>query len=155
MTKKELIQLKEIVLKEKAKKENEDIDIQEILYEVLKNFTVTDTNGIYVCMSAFFIDQDKDQHTFSRMLANDSKNAEFKIYANIESNEFVKASNNKECKSYFPIIDNFEKGNIVLNPYNDSYHNGFKEVKLEFFEKSLEYGQEKSKQLILSKYPRL
>ena len=54
------------------------------------------------------------------------------------------------------VTSEFERNNIVLNPYNKSdNNNGYEEVRRDFFENTLKYGEEESKKLLLEKYPRL
>lgn len=140
--------------------EKEQLDsnnIREILKQILNDFKVTKTNGIYVCTSSYYIDchisyQDTEYYTVDVDI--DSKYAEKKIYKDIESGQIVRGSIEKDNYSQF--IPEFEKNNIVLNPNNKGTNqNGYQDVRLDFFENSLNKGQSKSKRLILSKYPRI
>ncbi len=138
----------------------EKMDINEIsvIRKILENFNITNTNKIYVCTRAYetrcnICYQETDYYDVD--LDINSSKAEYKIYRDIESNKSVLGS--KEPNDYgSEIISEFEKNNIVLNPYNTSKDkNGYSEVRLEFFNNSIKYGQIKSKNLILKKYPRL
>lgn len=135
-------------------------NLNEIIEQVLNTFTISKTNGIYVCTSAWYRDCHityEDTDYYSVDVDIDSKDAEHKIYVDIESKERIHAA--KDVKEN-PItkygIDSFEKGHIVLNPYNtNKNNNGYDEVRYEFFKNAIELGQPKSRQMILSKYPRL
>ena len=180
MKRNELIELREFVYKEKNRRikinkliEDElikeyfrlkgieevplDTETREVLKHILDSFRVTKTSGIYVCTSAYYIDSritDQDTDYYMADVEIDSKYAERKTYVDIESKEQVRASVDN---SYgFPLIDDFERDHLILNPYNNNKNsNGFDEVRLDFFENALEHGQTKSKRLILSKYPLL
>ena len=180
MKKNELIQLRELVEKERKRRIriNELLDselvkeyllnnnlepvildsdnIREIINNILKEFTITSTNNIYVCVRAYQIDCDinyQETTFYTRNVEIDSKKADYKLYNNLESDEIVKAS--KEKFEDYPLINEFEENNIILNPYNTNENmNGYKEVKLDFFENSINYSQSKSKQLLLKKYTR-
>jgi hypothetical protein len=135
-------------------------NINEVIDKVLETFTITKTNGIYVCTSAYFIDcaicyQDTDYYSVDVDI--DSKYAECKVYVDIENKNKVHAARKlKEISIASVTIDDFEKTHLVLNPYNTcENHNGYDEVRHEFFRNAIEYGQPNSKQLILSKYPKL
>lgn len=131
-------------------------NIREVIKGVLKEFKVKDTNGIYVCTSACYIDchisyQDTEYYTVDVDI--DSKYAERKVYYDIETGELKRASIEDK---YYPLIKDFEKNNVVLNPYNSCKNmNGYEEVKLDYFESVLTNNQDKAKKMILSKYPRL
>lgn len=138
-----------------------DNSLNEIINQILSSFTITETNGIYVCTSAWYSDFHicyEDTEYYSVDVDINSKRAEYKIYADIESGKKVKAIK-EGSNSYgrtFPFINDFEKDNLVLNPYNNSENqNGYGEVRTEFFKEALKKGQPKSKMLILSKYPRM
>ena len=181
MKRNELIELRELVIKEREKRkrinellkdelieeylrikgfENEPIDdkdTRDILKQILGDFKITKTNGIYVCTSAYYIDchisyQDTEYYTVDVDI--DSKYAEKKKYMDIESKEFVIGTT--EDDGFNQLIKDFESNHIILNPYNThKNNNGFEEVRMDFFERALEQGQAKSKRFILDKYPRL
>ena len=136
----------------------EDLDVNnlpEIINKILETFKITKTNGIYVCTSAYYIDCSityQDTSYYSRTVDIDSEYADYKIYHDIEDGRMVKA--NKENNKI--LIKVFEDNNIVLNPYNTNVNsNGYYEVKTDFFINAIKDGQNKSKKLLLSKYPRI
>lgn len=140
--------------------EREPLDvhnIRDILKEVLKDFQVTETNGIYVCTSSYYIDchisyQDTEYYTVPVEI--DSKYAERKTYLDIESGKLVRGSIDKD--QYNELISEFEKNHIVLNPFNTHVNqNEYQEVRMDFFETALSHGQAKGKRLLLDKYKRL
>ena len=137
-----------------------DIDnISEIISKVLSSFTITKTNGIYVCTSAWYTDYRicyEDTEYYSQYVALYSEYAEYKIYTDIESNKSITAVKEEKESYGRPLISSFETENIVLNPYNNrKNNNGYDEVKLDFFETALKDGQAKAKRLVLTKYSRL
>lgn len=136
-----------------------ETDAVSILEKVLKyDLKITKTYGIYVCTSSTEIGcsiryQETDYYV--KELAINSKYAENKVYHDIESKKTIRAT--KEPNDYdIPLIEDFERNNIVLNPYNECKNmNGYYEVRNEFFLNAIKYGQVKSKHMILKKYPRL
>ena len=145
-------------------KEKEDLDsndINDIINKILKSFEITNTNNIYICTDAWYTyDVITYQATGIEVInvSIDSKDAEYKYYENIESKEGLRAV--KNITSRVPInetlISDFEKNNIVLNPYNSRDNkNGLDIVRTEFLFNSIINGQAKAKKYILSKYPRL
>ena len=137
--------------------ELDDSNIKEILEQILSTFTITKTNGIYVCTSAYYIDCDicyEETNYYSRNVNINSEYAEHRVYTDIESGQTIKG--HKEDHYGRPLMRDFENENIILNPYNTSTNrNGYDEVKMDFFKTSIEKGQAKAKKLVLSKYPRL
>ena len=137
-----------------------DIDnISEIISKILSSFTITKTNGIYVCTSAWYMSYRicyEDTEYYSEDVKIDSEYAEYKVYTDIESNKSITAVTDGKERYGRPLISTFEKDNIILNPYNTSENkNGYEEVKFDFFRTALKDGQAKAKKLILSKYPKL
>ena len=136
-------------------------NIREIIDNILKTFTITETNGIYVCIRAYYIDCDicyEDTHCYTRDSEINSATATFRKYQDIENGKIFNAVKRKEDKrSYnYPFFSEFEVNNIVLNPYNKGEdNNGYDEVKYDFFNTAIKDGQAKAKKLVLSKYPRL
>lgn len=135
-------------------------NIDEIIKYVMSSYDyskITITNGIYVCTSAFDIDSKityQDTSFYRRNVPINSKDAEYKTYTDIESGNTIKAGREDMNKEI--ITKEFEKENIVLNPYNSSDNmNGYNEVKDEFFINAIRQSQTKSKNLILKKYERL
>ena len=129
-------------------------NIREMLINILENFPVKKTNGIYVCIKAF----DRDSHSpvlyFNKPV--DKYESDFKGYMDIESKEEIITD-----WVYGPSIDSFERSHIVLNPYNTQFNdrsikaNGYDEVRLDFFEECYKHGQNSAVKLVLSKYPRI
>ena len=122
----------------------------ELLKIILKNYKITNTNNIYVATKAFNLNYgyyEMPIHSFD---------VGSRIYTNIEDKSTVKAWISEQAYDKRTITSEFEQDNIVLNPYNTSVNeNGFEEVRQEFFENAIKYGQAKSKKLLLNKYPRL
>ena len=134
-------------------------NIKEIISKVLSSFTITKTNGIYVCTSAWYTDYEicyEETNYYSKDVEINSECAESKIYTDIESGKCISAKRVANCMDIRPLISNFERDNIVLNPYNTGNNrNGYDEVQLDFFETALKDGQAKAKKLVLNKYPRI
>lgn len=178
MRRNELIELRELVLKEREnrKKVNELLEdelvkeylkakgiedepfndnLREVIKEIVKDFKITKTNGIYVCTSSYYFDCRvcyEDMECYIVDVDIDSKYAERKTYVDIESKQTVRASVEKTYG--FPLIEDFEREHLILNPYNTNKNcNGLEEVRLDFLEMAIEKGQAKSKRNILSKYP--
>ena len=132
------------------------IDVNDILSRVLELYAITSTNGIYVCTDAYYSYSDLYYELKTIEVDINSDNAEYKIYKDIESNEEIRAQKSDRNRYSEPLISDFEKDNIVLNPYNTYVNNnGFSEVKNDFFIESLNHGQAKARKYILSKYNRL
>ena len=171
MERKELIYLKKRLQEEKEKRDkiknlqdnvkelislieiNPDLFIKEdfeLLKIILKNYKITNTNNIYVATKAFNLNYGYYEIPIR------SLDVGSRIYTNIEDKCTVKAWISEQAYDKRTITSEFEKDNIVLNPYNTSVNeNGYEKVRQEFFENAIKYGQAKSKKLILSKYPRL
>ena len=132
-------------------------DTDDVIKIVLSNFNVTETNGIYVCTSAYFEDWRvcyEDTMIFNVRVKAGSPKAEFRLYRDIEDESQVLAVKGKSNE--YPSFYDFEKSNIVLNPYDDiDDENGYDEVRNFFFKKCIDYSQATSKKLVLEKYPRL
>ena len=137
----------------------DDNNIREIIDNILKTFNVTKTNGLYVCTSAYYVNCRicyEDTNYYTENVEIDSEYAKYKIYNDIESGKSIKAARELDKYNSYKLINEFEKNNIVLNPYNTNRDmNGFSEVRLDFFENSIKYGQAKSKKILLERYPRL
>ena len=145
MKRNELIQLRELVNDEIKRRErikellkNElvmeyleitktnpvDLDInniKEIISKILSSFTITKTNGIYVCTSAWYTDWEvcyEETNYYSKEVDINSEYAEHKVYTDIESGECIGASKESSNSDRRQLISNFEQNNIVLNPYN-------------------------------------
>ncbi len=134
-----------------------------LLLRILNNFKLSETNGIYVCTDAYYFSQWiglLDSETYSVQTAIDFKGIDGRFYCDVEDNKFIVGTMDKEealrWKGDRYYIPDFEKEHIILNPYNTPENlNGYFEVKKDFWENAVKYGQEKAKKLILNKYPRL
>ena len=130
-------------------------EFKDILYRILNNFVISDSNGIYVCTNSFY-DNGFDDDCWTTCQKIDSNYLEQRTYRDIETGKEYRATCKKFSVYNWPLIPEFEKDKIILNPYNSSVNkNGYDEVRTEFFMNAFKYGQEESKRLILSKYPRL
>ena len=133
----------------------------EIISRIVEDFTILKTNGIYVCTRAYYLDaniSDYDTTYYPRNVIINSPKAEYRVYTNIETGKYVLGVISEEKKefSFNSLFSEFEPKYIVLNPHNTCENqNGYDEVRLDFFKKAIEYGQAKSKKLLLKKYPRL
>ena len=183
MKRSELIQLKELVTKEVERRENiekllesdliqeyikitntkvnklDSNNIREILKQILSSHSITKTNEIYVCTSAYYTDYDiiyQDTIYYQKNVEMNSERATNKIYTDIESGEAISATKELGADGKGQSILTFEQNNIVLNPYNTHQNlNGYYEVKFDFFETAIKDGQAKAKKLVLTKYPRI
>ena len=138
-------------------------NIREIIGNIIKDYNICETNNIYVCTRAYYLvdygNHDRDNYSYSTNI-NDNECAEYKSYRDIESGKYIKAVKERVNRiEKRPLIEVFEKNNIVLNPYNESsrkhVENGYEEVILEFFYEAYKNGQNKALKKILTKYPRL
>lgn len=143
-------------------KELKDDDKRAILHSILENFTITETNGIYVCTGSFYTDYDicyEETNYYTKSTDFDSKYAEYRIYRDIEDGKtrraYLKLDDNK--RRYHELLSSeFEGKNIVLNPNNSpNNENGYAEVREKFFVTAVDKGQAKAKKLILEEYPRM
>ena len=168
MKKSELVKLRKLVKEEIEKRkelnnylENESVikylemigestdkrdleDIRGMLVEILRNFRVTETNGIYVCVCAYDED-DYEPPLFYRFAGRDDA-PECRLYKDIESREKIETS-----WRHGPTIDDFERNHIVLNSCRSTYE----KIRMDFFEECYRKGQNKAVQMILKKYPRI
>ncbi len=139
-----------------SKEELDSENLKEILNEILKTYKITETNGIYVCTSAYYMDCYicyEETNYCTRNVDIDSDQAEYKIYTDIESGNSIKATKGLQSNI---LIGDFERDHIVLNPCNTNEKmNGYQQVRDDFFINAIKDGQAKSKKLILNKYPRL
>ena len=134
--------------------EKKDLEnIREIVKKILNKFEVRESNGIYVCTKVY----DEDYHAPIKYYCKPSNNnPDHKCYMDIESKREIITD-----LIYGPSIYDFEKYNIVLNPYNASYDdknikdNGYEDVRLDFFEECFHSSQQEAVKKLLKKYPRL
>ena len=131
-------------------------DIDKIIKDVLNSYDfkkITKTNGIYVCTESFKTEctiSYQDTEFYHKYLPIDSDETEQRIYNDIESGLAIRKS--KEDNG----IKEFERDNIVLNPYNShDYLNGYHDVRDDFFIESIRKGQSQARKLVLKKYNRL
>ena len=143
---------------------------EDILDNILKNFKVSETNGILVCTGNYYTDCRicYEETNYQTVLTKfDSSYTEFRTYRNIENEKFylgymkdyIKSICGNETieeyckKNGFRLSSAIERTFTVLNPYNKSDgDNGYQDVRREFFMTTINKGQPSSKSLILSKY---
>lgn len=179
MKKEELDAIEIALFKEKIKKdriiylqENKDVDeylhllgiekqkyetIREILSRIISDYKFTNTNNIWVLTSAFKRAVDscyEDTYTYLKEVDLLDKNADGRKYTNIENLKVNIAFFDK--KYNYDSVKEFEKNSIVINPKRkNSSMNGLFIVRNEFIANSINFGEEKAKELLLKKYPRL
>jgi len=207
MNKSELIKLKKLLQKETERRNriNEllqdeliqeflsinKLDIQEIpthdkwliLEDILKDYEITESNGILVCIGSFITAcsicyQETDY--YEKEVSFNSEYIEYQRFKDIETNKLYRAYCDSyietlvdEENKYYPrmkiipsefchkrygryLTSELKEKYTILNPYNSSKNsNGFKEVQKDFFETAIDKGQPKAKQLLLSKYPQM
>ena len=154
-----------------------------ILEELLKEFKITESNGILVCTGNYIVEcricyEETDYYT--KEVPFDDPYTRYQIFQDIETGNAYTAytdkyierkieEENKYCttikmtpsefchKRYGRnLVSELINKYIVLNPYNSSQNsNGFNEVRKDFFKTAIEKGQPKAKQLVLSKYPQM
>ena len=148
---------KELLERTNTQIEFYDTNIMEVIKHVLKSFNISKSNDIYVCIDSYYYGGNEEFYSVSI----DEDNFGKKNYKNIETTSSVIAS--KEFGEYekiwqIPQAKKFENAHIVLNPYNSAVrpqHNGYEEVRLEFFYECYQNGQNIAIKKILTKYPRL
>lgn len=153
-----------------------------ILKEILKDFQITESNGIYVCIGSYLTDcricyEDTDYYT--REVSFDDPYAQYQIFKNIETGKMCTAymdkyiaykvrEENRYNSTTIPysefchkrygryLVSELKEKYILLNPYITSdKNNGFEEVQKDFFTTTIDKGQTKAKKLVLSKYPQM
>lgn len=206
MKKSELIKLKKILQKEIARRDRinellsnnliqefmllnnlnvQDLPIDDkwiILEELLKEFEITESNGILVCVGSFITDCSicyQETNCYSREVSFDNEYIEYQQFQDIETSKIhtaycdsyihrevyeenkyyprMKITPSEFChKRYGRLTSELKEKYTLLNPYNSSKNgNGFKEVRKDFFITAIEKGQPKAKQLVLTKYPQI
>lgn len=178
MTRKELIDLRRLLENEKNRRlrinellesenvieflklkgiDEKTVDIEEwlVLREILENFKITNTNGIYVCVGTYCTDcyiSYEDTNWYTKEVDFDSKEREYRIYEDIEDGKIKKAYFEQPSYGHpVELVMQFERDNIVLNPYNtNNGSNGYYEVRKMFFTSAIKSGQAKAKKLVLS-----
>lgn len=154
-----------------------------VLEELLKEFQITESNGILVCIGSFITEcricyQETDY--YESQVSFDSKHIEYQLFEDIETRKVQTAYCDsyiqrlvEEENKYYPrekmttsefchkrygryLTSELKEKYTILNPYNSSKkENGFKEVRKDFFTTAIEKGQPKAKQLVLTKYPQM
>lgn len=154
-----------------------------ILKELLKEFQITESNGILVCTGSYLVACDicyQETNYYSKEVSFDNPYIEYQTFEDIETRKVHTAYTDKhiqrkleEEKMIYPrsqmtpsefchtrygryLVSELMERYIILNPYNTSKNNnGFTEVQKDFFETAIEQGQPKAKQLVLTKYQRM
>ena len=129
----------------------------DIIKPYLEHNRIEQTNGIYVCTDYFAVVEKTmytDSETFSIPFNKFYSCAKLvREYKDIENKVKIKSRVFKRDGIATSI---FEEENIVINPHNKSEEeNGYEEVRREFFNNTLEKGQEEAKKLLLTKYPQM
>ena len=154
-----------------------------ILEELLKEFQITESNGILVCTGCYLVTCDicyQETNYYSKKVSFDNKYMEYQIFEDIETSKIYKAY----CDSYIKkeleeenryytsvgvtlsefchkkygkfLVSELMEKYLILNPYNSSKDsNGIDEVRKDFFTTVIEKGQFKAKQLVLTKYSQM
>lgn len=158
-------------------------DIWSILDELLEQFQIEESNGILVCIGNYMVDCDityQDTYHYTRSVPFNSLCTQYQTFRDIETcklytgyvDRYIETMLEQE-NSYYPkiqktpsefcrsrygkcLVSELKEKYILLNPYNTKENeNGFNEVRKVFFETTIENGQTKAKQLVLSKYSRM
>ena len=154
-----------------------------IIEELLKEFQITESNGILVCTGNYLVQcsvcyQETSYDT--KEVPFDNEYIEYQLFKNIETGKIHKSYSDKYIqrtldeenkygirsdmtpsefchKRYgYYLTSELQDKYTLLNPYNTSKkENGYKEVQKDFFTTAVEKGQSKAKQLVLNKYPRI
>ena len=156
-----------------------------ILEELLKKIEITESNGILICVGSYITAcsicyQETDY--YEKEVSFDNGYIKYQRFKDIETNKIYTAycdgyiqrkfeehknlifpnipsmSPNEFCHNRYGryLTSELKEKYTLLNPYNSSKNgNGFKEVRKDFFTTSIEKGQPKAKQLVLTKYPQM
>lgn len=152
-----------------------------ILEDLLKEFQITESNGILVCTGNYIVQcsiyyQETSYDT--KEVPFDSEYIQYQLFKDVETgkihksyteqyiqrrideeNKYVIRLNmtpsefcHKKYNRY--LVSELQDKYTLLNPHNTSKNNnGYKEVQKDFFVTAVEKGQPKAKQLVLDKYP--
>lgn len=154
-----------------------------ILKEILQNFEITETNGILVLTGCFITECSicyEETDYYEKRVDFDNKYIEYQVFKDIEnsqkhiaySDDYIKRELEEENRFYIrydmdistfchkrygrSLVSELMEKYAILNPYNTYKNmNGFNEVQKDFYINSIEKGQPKAKQLVLSKYPQM
>ena len=154
-----------------------------ILKELLKEFQITESNGILVCTGSYLTDCSicyQETNYYTKEVPFDNPYIEYQMFEDIETSKIhiaytdsyiqrkvdeenkyysrMKVTSSEFCHKRYGryLASELKEKYIILNPYNSSKNsNGFNEVQKDFFTTAIEKGQPKAKQLVLTKYPRM
>ncbi len=154
-----------------------------ILNKLLKDFQITESNGILVCTGSYLIDCNicyEETDYYVKEVSFDNPYVEYRTFQDIETSKIhtahmdksiqneleeenhysneIKMTPSEFCHSRYKrlLVSELMAKYIILNPYNTSKNeNGFMEVQKDFFTTAIEQGQPKAKELILNKYPQM
>ena len=154
-----------------------------ILKELLKEFEITESNGILVCTGSYLTACSicyQETNYYTKEVSFDNPRIEYQIFKDIETckvhtsytDKYIQGLVEKENKRYSRtkmapsefchsrygryLVSELMDKYIILNPYSSSKNeNGFKEVQKDFFTTAIEKGQPKAKQLVLGKYEQM
>lgn len=130
---------------------------KEILADILKNYSLTSTNNIWIAVNSFVDEYDhfeEDYYSYKNIKDLFDKDVDGRIYTNLESldSRYVYFNNQEEIYN----VDDFEYCNLILNPFDGKKeHNGFHEVRCEFVLNAINLGEEQAKEKLLRKYKRI
>ena len=151
-----------------------------ILKEILKEFQITESNEILVCVGSFVTRSRiyyQETEYYTEEVPIDYPNIQYQTFKNIETKDIYMAYTDKYIQSrldeenmYFKrfntpseycqyyrrcLVSELMDKYIILNPSNSTkIENGFEDVQKDFFTTAIEKGQPKAKQLVLTKYPK-
>lgn len=154
-----------------------------VLKKLLKEFQITESNGILVCIGSYLTGYSicyQETNYYTEEVEFDNPYIEYQKFKDIETGKIHTAYADKyiqkkveEENKYYPrekiipsefchsrygryLVSEIMGKNIILNPYNTSKNdNGFQEVQKDFFITAIEKGQPKAKQLVLTKYTKM
>lgn len=151
-----------------------------ILNELLKEFQITESNGILVCTGSYYTACSicyQETEYYEKEAPFDSQYIEYQTFKDIETKKIHTAYADKYIRSRLEgdyakkqmtlsefchsryggyLVSELMEKYIILNPYNSSKNNnGFDQVQKDFFITAIEKGQPKAKQLVLSKYQKM
>ena len=154
-----------------------------ILQEILKEFQITESNGILVCTGSYYVSCSicyQETNYYTGETSFDNPYMEYQRFADIETSKVLVAYRDKYiqrkieeesrycrttqmtpsefCHQRYGryLVSELMAKYMILNPYNTGENNnGFSEVQKDFFMTAIESGQPKAKQLVLSKYPKM
>lgn len=154
-----------------------------VLEELLKEFEITESNRILVCIKNYIIQCNicyQETSYDTKEVPFDNEYIQYQLFKDIETGKIHTAYKDKYiqrkideenkygirsdmtpsefCHNRYGryLVSELIEKYIILNPYNSSTNNnGFKDVQKDFFITAVEKGQPKAKQLVLSKYPQM